>query len=98
MQIFIKEFTTKLYGYKRQDIDKHFYSKDTFICVWHRSTFYFAKLNADLQTSAFVTLVFIALLRAGPEPWSAHHQGSLFSPGRPLHQKRCFRLSHASVT
>ena len=32
-EIFIKEFTTKLYGYKRQDIDKHFYSKDTFISL-----------------------------------------------------------------
>ena len=32
-EIFIKEFTKKLYGYKRQDIDKHFYSKDTFISL-----------------------------------------------------------------
>ena len=31
--IYIKEFIKKLYGYKRQDIDKHFYSKDTFISL-----------------------------------------------------------------
>ena len=32
-EIFIKEFTKKLYGYKRQDTDKHIYSKDTFISL-----------------------------------------------------------------
>ena len=32
-EIFIKEITKKLYGYKRQDIDKHIYSKDTFISL-----------------------------------------------------------------
>ena len=31
--IYIKEITKKISGYKRQDIDKHFYSKDTFISL-----------------------------------------------------------------